>query len=510
MITIYTTAAYRKNIETIIQREYRLDELVVIKDLSVDFALPVADHITVDETGIKPSIDWYNVAPPYLFPQQLTFYPNVLLAFIYLRLDNFEKLYTLLNDHNDLFQCFDEYIRFAQGAEVTLRIEGDYLSYHNAAVFAHYGNVKTNQGNIPFWYTQALQLAPNDEVKAFTAKHYATWLADVGDFAAADDILNDAVGYALTTEASTELKTLQVSVWLNSLSVPYDEAKLERIKANLQECLAVYERANRQLQIGLLLLDATRVATLSNSFTEALGYVSRASDIFRHENLPELFAQAQMSKGTLLYTWAQQGNPQFYKGAMESLQEAAKVFTRNEAPQQFAEIQHLLGIIYSEIPDEAKKKSVWAAVSSSSFKEALNFFNKEEYPYEYATVCNHYGNAYVKYPASRNSDTIVKALELFNEALTVRTTEQYPVERALTLLNYLEASWYADNGSEEFNEIRYNDMMSKVEELLTLETDDKIRGEALIHQQRLDELRKVSEKEYNESLVKELRLDSNG
>jgi tetratricopeptide (TPR) repeat protein len=201
-------------------------------------------------------------------------------------------------------------------------------------------------------------------------------------------------------------------------------------------------------------MDASQVANFNESFSEALGYISKAADLLRKEDQPELLAQVQMRKGTLLYTWAQQGNIQFYKGAMEALQEAAKVFTREAAPQQFADIQHLLGIIYSEIPDEAKKKGVWAAVSSSSFKEALNFFTKEQYPYEYATICNHYANAYIKYPASRNSDNVAKSLEMFNQALEIRTAERYPMERALTLLNYVEASWYADNGQDELNTIK--------------------------------------------------------
>ena len=46
------------------------------------------------------------------------------------------------------------------------------------------------------------------------------------------------------------------------------------------------------------------------------------------------------------------------------------------APDIFAEIQHQLGRVYAEIPDEVKKKGIWAAVSVSSFTEALNFYNK--------------------------------------------------------------------------------------------------------------------------------------
>ena len=61
---------------------------------------------------------------------------------------------------------------------------------------------------------------------------------------------------------------------------------------------------------------------------------------------------------------------------MDAYQEALKIFNREDTPSVFADIQHHLGVIYSEIPDEIKKKSIWASVSSSAFHEALNFYTK--------------------------------------------------------------------------------------------------------------------------------------
>ena len=36
--------------------------------------------------------------------------------------------------------------------------------------------------------------------------------------------------------------------------------------------------------------------------------------------------------------------------------------------------------------DEIKRKGVWAAVSVSSFNEALNYYNKVDSPYEFANM----------------------------------------------------------------------------------------------------------------------------
>ncbi len=492
MISIYTTNSFESAIKNAISAEPRLDELVAIKNISEDEPTASANDIIIDDRGIVFTIDWHNVSPPILLTQPLSYHAATLLGLIFARLGNYERAYTLLAHEPFLLQEIDMQVRLAQNVEFEfIPAANDYRSAHNAAVIAHYGEVANPIAfeEIRHSYYSAMATAPNDELKAFTAKHYATLLADTGDVKNAELIILEAAKYALTEKARVELKALLSSIWLGRLVVPYDEQLMTQLKELLWECLTYYEKNNRPLQAALILMDASQVANFNDSFSEALGYISKAVDLLRKEEQPELLAQAQMRKGTLLYTWAQQGNIQFYKGAMEALQEAAKVFTREAAPQQFAEIQHLLGIIYSEIPDEAKKKGVWAAVSSSSFKEALNFFTKEQYPYEYATICNHYANAYIKYPASRNSDNVAKALEMFNEALEIRTADRYPIERTLTLLNYVEASWYADNGQDEFNEVRFNDMTAKLLEIEALSKDPNILKEVAEQRSRLQGLK---------------------
>lgn len=495
MISIYTADSFASAIKNTIATEPRLDELVTIKNISEAEPAASATDFIVDDRGIVFTIDWYNVSPPILLTQPLAYHSNTLLGLIFARLGNYERAYAVLAQEPLLLQEIDAHVRLAQNVEFETApaVGNEYRSMHNAAVVAHYGEVASA---VPFeeirhTYYAAMSAAPNDELKAFTAKHYATLLADTGDAKNAELILLEAIKYALTETARIELKALLSTIWLGRLVVPYDELLMTQLKELLWECLTYYEKNKRPLQAALILMDASQVANFNDSFAEALGYISKAVDLLRKEEQPELLAQAQMRKGTLLYTWAQQGNIQFYKGAMEALQEAAKVFTREAAPQQFAEIQHLLGIIYSEIPDEAKKKGVWAAVSSSSFKEALNFFTKEQYPYEYATICNHYANAYIKYPASRNSDNVAKSLEMFNEALEIRTAERYPMERALTLLNYVEASWYADNGQDELNETRFNDMTSKLHEIESLSNDPTILKEVGEQRTRLEGLKSL-------------------
>jgi len=164
-----------------------------------------------------------------------------------------------------------------------------------------------------------------------------------------------------------------------------------------------------------------------------------------------------------------------------------KICTRQDAPSVFAEIHHNLGVLYSEMPADNKKRGIWAAVSATSFQEALAFFTKDKSPYEYGMVCNNYGNALTKYPASRQGENIEKALDYYREALSVRQADRYPYERALTLLNFLEASWDAPN-PEQFNQERYEDMLVKAHEIIKLVEDPQLISEAERHLARLEEL----------------------
>lgn len=106
-----------------------------------------------------------------------------------------------------------------------------------------------------------------------------------------------------------------------------------KIKQTLWEVLQYYERGQNYIQTALLLIDASQIANYSDSFSESLGYISRAVQLLEQENVPELVANAQYRKATLLYTWAQNGNPQFFRPAMDAYQQAVKVFTKENTPK---------------------------------------------------------------------------------------------------------------------------------------------------------------------------------
>ena len=508
LVSIYTANGYTDAVAKALQAEDRLSDLVALRDSTQAAPRASGNSLIVDSRGILQPIDWHNTSPPYLLSNPLPFQEETLLGLIFSQLDNGERAWFYLEDHPLLQFDIGMMNRLRHGLQIDMKEftemsdpdaqQPHFESYriqHNAAIVRHYGYLdkEADFQVVEKYYQQALEGAPNAEYRAFTTKHYATLLLDAGALAMAEQVLENNIRAAISDDAKFGLKAVLSNVWMKQLAVPYDPALLAKLKDTLWETLQFFEANGRKAEAALLLMDAAQIANFSQSFAEALGYISKAIRIFTEEGLEELAGNAFLGKGTLLYTWAQNGNPQFYKPAIESYQEALKVFRQDVAPDVFADIHLNLAVLYSEMPADIKKKGIWAGVASASFQEALNFYTKERYPYEYGMICNNYGNALTKFPPAVHSDNYEKSLYYYQEALSVRTL-QYPYERAITLLNFLEASWNVSNHSEAFNRERYEDMVAKAQEVKTLEVDAEMLREADNHLEMLEQLKQVAEK----------------
>lgn len=496
MLSIFAKPEYKAKLQAIIDTEYRLHEVVQCDDIQA--LNGHKNYLLVEEAHIVMPLRWAAEVPPYLLPSKTELNTANLLALVYVYLNNFEKAYQFAEKNKNLLHEIDQYNKLQHGIEQNVDTEfatENYRQWHNTAVLAHYGVSRQflNVFHIKKFYQKALNLSPNGEYFAYTSKHYATLLLDADELHEAETILENGINQSLSDEAKMELKAVLYGIWLKKMTVPYDEQLLTKLKNTLWEVLEYYEMQGNQVQIALLLIDAAQVANFGNSFTESLGYVSRAIAILDQENIPELQANAQYRKGVLLYTWAQNGNPQFFKPAMEAYQQALKVFTYEHSPEIFAEIQHHLGVIYSEIPDEAKKKSLWAAISVSSFNQALQYFLRETHPYEFAMVCNSYANALTKFPASAINDNYAKALNFYRLALEVRSASEYPLERALSIINFLEAAYYVGHQNKAEEHALLSEMHSLASEIKDLSANAELVNAANEHLARIVNLKLLFE-----------------
>ena len=503
MLSIFATTEYHAQLKQIIKKEDRLEELVSVFDLLENRPVPSANSILIKRGEIAFPIDWYNVQPPFLLPEEIELNEANLLGIIFSKLNNFEKTYDYLQKKNlSLFKELDFINRLQQGIPIdTAELASQYSPFeeyrlmHNQAIVRHYTATpeKIDADKTIYFYEEAINCAPHEEYRAFTTRQFSLLFIDLGKTQEAVQLLEALHKSELSKEAKNELKQALTQAWLQQLGVPYDMGLLEKLKNTLWEVLQFYEQTNRNAEAGLLLLDAAHIANISENFSESLAYATKAIKIFEEEKLEELAGNAHLRKGTLLYTWAQKGNPQFFKAAVESYQKALKVFTKEAAPNVFADIQHHLAVVFTDMPTDEKKKGLWAGVAVSSFTEALEFYTKEDYPYEYGMICNNYGNAFTEFPKAVLSDNFEKALFYYQESLNVRTAA-YPYERAITLLNFLEASWNVSNNPDDFNEERYLDMVKKAEEVKSLVHETDMLDEAEKHLDLLKELKQTISK----------------
>lgn len=497
MLSIFAKTEHHSQLHEIINKEDRLEELVTVVDLLEKRPTSSADVLVIRNGEIGFTLDWVNTQPPFLLPETIALEESNLLGILFAKLNNYEKSYHYLQQSNPaLFKELDFINRLQQGAaidpnELSAQYSPfeEYRLMHNNAVIRHYAAApeKFNVETTAYFYEEAMKSAPTDEHAAFTARQYALLLIDLAQAEGAARLLEEMKQQQLSEVAQIELSHTLCQAWLQQLTKPYDEQLLDKLKTTLWSVLEAYEQSERKVEPGLLLLDAAYIANILESFTEALGYITKAVQIFKAEKLEELAGNAHYRKGTLLYTWARKGNPQFYKPAIESYQEALKVFTKAVAPDVFADIHHNLGVLYTNLPAESKKKSIWASVAVSSFEEALSFYTKQQFPYQYGMICTSYADAFTKFPQAVLTDNYEKALFYYQEALDVRPAD-YPYERAITLLNYLEASWEVGNDPEQFNEQRYEDMLAKAQEVKQLVEDEDMLAAADEHLQLLAKL----------------------
>jgi tetratricopeptide (TPR) repeat protein len=481
MIRIYAPTERQEEIKTaLLGHTGLLDEVSLLTD---EAPIPDGRSIVLENGNILQPPNWFNTAAPVLLPH-LPYAPDTLAGMVLVLLHRYDEALPVLGNYPQLWLALEYYTAVANGYEIRKNIPQpleDFKGWFNYALGLQYGVHESlpNVHDINLAYEKALGMPVHQEGLAFAVKHYCIFLNDAEQPAQAAMKAADMLEKeGLTVHAANELKWVRCQSWLSMLEPPYDEMMLTQLKQDLWEVLAYFESYERTTDEALLLVDATLVATISESFAEALGYINKAIQILQAADQPEMVANAQLRKGILLFTWAHKGQAQFFRPAKDAFLEALKVFTREDAPHSFADIHHYLGIIYSEIPDEVQKKSVWAGVSASSFHEALAFYNKVEYPYEFAQICNHFGNAFTKYPAAALGDNFEKALNWYREALDVRTGEHYALERCLTLSNYLVTAWKAGNPGDGWNEDRWNDMWEKAQELKALATDENLHAEA--------------------------------
>ena len=482
-----------------------LDEWVDFIPIKQANEIEKGPALLVQADQIRFPIDRSDATPPYMMPD-LPFSDALFLTAVLVRLTRTEEAFKFVDGDLSLSRHLTVLSYFLSGDEMPAflldyvrqprlyRGNEAYKAAHNFAICLHYNHteVKYTIEDIGVFYEGAMNLAPNENDKSFTLKHYVVFLTDTGQIQKAEALLRKAIETDLSPIARHDVQHSLAQVLLYKLSTNYDSFTLGELRSLLKDVLEYKRHLGNKIKEAMCLIDVSQAALMAQSYSEALGFVNKAVQIFQEEDFREFYGEALRRKGLLLYTWAKAGNPQFFKSALESFQKALEVFPKETAPGVYADIHHYLALIYAELPVEDNKKSLMAGLSVASFRKALEFFTKEEYPYEYAAICNHFGNALCHFPPAVHSDHFQKALHYYKEALEIRT-KRFPTERALTLLNYLEAAWGLQEKQNGSYQQRFQDMWDKAHEILDLVKDESILHEARKHIKALKKLKSALE-----------------
>nr|WP_298995022.1 hypothetical protein [uncultured Allomuricauda sp.] len=490
MITILTTTEHEFLIKEIINSVDRLNELVQV--LVGDAPLQKGDKLIHIKVGkIYLTIDWFDTEPPYLFPL-VDLNENNLLSLLFYKIGNEQQAFQYISESNTLYKHLLLATKLKFGYEIELEELSD-LSAHNKAILHHYGNLspRISFNELRELYASALQQASSKDVKSYTAKHYLNLLLDAQMF-------EDAIDASKTFLVESESKAAKIALsiqWCTanykSLQLPYNSDSLKTILAKQEDCIQYLLSQTLDLNAALLAMEACDIANFLGDFPLAKEHINTAIKTFKNEEATEFLGEAGLKKAHLLYHWSKNGSPQYYKAAINAFQDTLKVFKKDTYPDYFAEIQHSLALIYSEIPAPPDEKPMWTAFCASAFKEALEFYGKQTHPYEHAMVCHNYATALMDFPPAKLHNNHDKAYGLFEEALQIRTAEKYPMERALTLLNQLELGWLMHNQDEKQEGKRLESMRNKAKEIEYLVKDENLLNRAKEQLEKLEQLKTI-------------------
>ena len=492
MILISTTTEQKKNVLDCINSIDRLSELV---EVSSDINTKTGNQcIVIEGTRIFAKLDWHDNRIPFILPE-VDFSSNHLLAFVFYLLGNNQRAFEYLTDEDELHKHFliATQIQFGYVTDIKDIEVVERKSLHNAAIAYNFGKFEVAIGKkkIQDSYENAIREAKNDEFSCYTIKHYVNFLLDMGLAVDAEKLIRPTLLLKSSDAAKNALQVTLSRTMIAQVRMPYKKEALTEILGLLLGTIHFYEANNLIVNAGLQLISASEIASYQNNMTFSKELIEKAIVYFREANVPEFLGEAVLQKAILLYTWSKNGTPGFYKPSINAFQDCLKVFKRDTHPQKFAEIQHNLGLLYSEVPVSSEEKAIWTAFCASAFKEALNYYTKEEHPYEFAMVSHNYASAMMNFPDAKLHNNITKAIGMFDEALSVRTAERYPFERALTLLNQLEFYWLAHNKNMDDEKNTMDTMVRKANEVKKLSKDLDLVEKANKHLAEIENLKQL-------------------
>ncbi len=112
--------------------------------------------------------------------------------------------------------------------------------------------------------------------------------------------------------------------------------------------------------------------------------------------------------------------------AIDCLENALTVYTKENYPQAWAMTQHNLGIVYRNLTTGDRAANLQKAIDC--YENALTVVTKENYPQDWAKTQNNLGNVYRDLTTDDRAANLQKTIDCYKNALAVFSELDYPLE----------------------------------------------------------------------------------
>lgn len=208
------------------------------------------------------------------------------------------------------------------------------------------------------------------------------------------------------------------------------------------------EHAKTITKIGGAYREFARVQNKQGNLTKAISHFQNALKYCPSDKYPLDNASISQELGNTLLEIAEINPKNHYSMAAQALESAIKVFTFENYPENYAEIQIILGHCYLSIY-RIDGTDLHLSKARNAFEAALNYFSFERFPYQFASIMNDIGitldmmakgvkaiefqnqTTYLKFVTDRITNTI----GAYEAALSVFNFTDYPEDYAQVQFN---------------------------------------------------------------------------
>ena len=211
---------------------------------------------------------------------------------------------------------------------------------------------------------------------------------------------------------------------------------LPRLGEEIRTHVSGEDGARASKALGKIYVRISKYKDSAENSKKVFRAVKEALKIYTLEDFPVDYAEVQTEIGTMYCIFAEIDNlTENCKKAIEAYKEALKVFTLKDFQEKYAITQTNLGNAYRILSrNENTVKNCKKAVKT--LEEALTIHTYDEFPDDYAKAHHNLGNVYITLAMAENTaENSKKAIKSFRETLKIINVRDFPIDYAVSKNN---------------------------------------------------------------------------